>query len=63
MRGACGSLDKPAIALKKDSRAEFVESVKHALVRLKFAAAELDGKKVRQLLQQRFKFVLPEKQG
>jgi hypothetical protein len=53
-----GRAEVSTLKVMNDARPEFVESVKSALGRIKYFPAEIDGRKVRQLVQQSFNFTI-----
>jgi len=52
-----GAPQMPSFTVLKSTNAEFTESVRRSVAGMVFFPAEIQGKKVRQLVQQPFKFV------
>jgi TonB family protein len=54
-----GSADSATLVVNETTNPAFAESVRAALPRMRFQPAEFKGRRVRQLVRQEFKFVIP----
>ena len=54
-----GAADSTSLVVSESTNPAFVESVRAALPRMRFQPAEFQGRRVRQLVRQEFKFVMP----
>lgn len=57
---ATGSVELKSVVVRQATNALFVNEVRAALAERRYTPAELDGRKVRQVVQQRFTFHAPK---
>ena len=55
-----GRVEPPSVEFPEASHLQFAEAVRQVLPRLRFRPAEAGGRRVRQLVQQEFRFALRE---